>query len=619
MGLYSSLRRRKKCLIKFIDEWCQNQSRIFILGSRLLYTFLLKLLDEDEDIPKIDIKFITKVFSCVCKHSGGGSKSSLNHEPFVAILDQLVVDLGINKQALPSQHSHFLVYIINTYFTNIKNHLLRNLIVYTRKYLLVLLKEEFNGAYEEHYGRMVRQIIDIEIIDKQNDYAAPEQIKQRLEIIHERFHQQFGSYLSSLDKGGKWIMDRIKYIYQLSKVSEHEVKLVPLASFTIKNITIDKRTIKTLFDKSHGKSRKKSQCRKKQAHFNSVFKFNKPKGYHVSSMLTNGVELTILFERHTSTRKRKYQWRYKDKGPPSKKRRLNNNIDVDMSETDGEPNNNNHQVIDATPKKQVVGVDLGRKSIFVSYRKVEDENDEKKPKQAEPTKYRRHKLDHWSNGHWQFESGVLRKNRKLKKWKDNQEEFMTTEGSKTIYMAEEELMSLGIANNAEHAIQSFKRAYINLPVLTGFYFKHRHQRLLFWTYGRRQRAMVRLCNAIAGDSDIIAIGDPLFDPSSKFYTPAPTKAIVKRLKQLYPTKVHIIDEYNTSKLCSKCFSKLKFTNMKTRSNKTDVRVQRCTNPKCKIVWNRDFNSARNMARLYVHERDNNGARLAPFQRPDNDN
>jgi transposase len=46
----------------------------------------------------------------------------------------------------------------------------------------------------------------------------------------------------------------------------------------------------------------------------------------------------------------------------------------------------------------------------------------------------------------------------------------------------------------------------------------------------------------------------------------------------------------------------------------DVRVQRCNN--CNKYWNRDVNAARNMRALYVYQRDNNGARIPAFKRPE---
>jgi hypothetical protein len=76
--------------------------------------------------------------------------------------------------------------------------------------------------------------------------------------------------------------------------------------------------------------------------------------------------------------------------------------------------------------------------------------------------------------------------------------------------------------------------------------------------------------------------------SSRGYTPAPTVAVIKELQHLYPNKLVLVDEYNTSKLCSLCYSPLKQT-------KTEGKVNWCV-LHCGVYWNCDVNTACNRLR-----------------------
>ena len=70
----------------------------------------------------------------------------------------------------------------------------------------------------------------------------------------------------------------------------------------------------------------------------------------------------------------------------------------------------------------------------------------------------------------------------------------------------------------------------------------------------------------------------------------PVKRIVKELRRW--CRVETIDEFNTSKKCSKCLSdteKMKYPEMRTVND-----VLRCKNELCRTYFDRDINGARNM-------------------------
>ena len=213
----------------------------------------------------------------------------------------------------------------------------------------------------------------------------------------------------------------------------------------------------------------------------------------------------------------------------------------------------------------------------------------------------------WSNKTWQFESGLSICNTLINRWKKKHPAIIKFEQELSEAYIQSHIQAAS-ANHLQHVYQC-------LATVSKFYFKRRHCRLQFWLYNRRQKALNKLCKDIGKEADIIAIGDPVFSSVSRGYAPTPTLTIVKELQHLYPNKVHLIDEYKTSKLCSTChLQQLEFTKMKIPgSGRTNMRIQRCKN--CKTYWNRDVNAARNMRALFVHQRDNNGARIPEFDRP----
>ena len=162
------------------------------------------------------------------------------------------------------------------------------------------------------------------------------------------------------------------------------------------------------------------------------------------------------------------------------------------------------------------------------------------------------------------------------------------------------------------SIQSFEytASTKHLPTVCQFYFKRCHSRLQFWLYNHQQLALNRLCIDIGKQASVIAIGNPTFLAFSQFYAPTPTKTVIKELQHKYPTKVVLIDERNTSKLCSDCHRELTFTKMKMSNNRQNVRVQRCRH--CNKYWNCDVNAAHNMQSLYVYMCKHNGTRMPGF-------
>jgi hypothetical protein len=232
-------------------------------------------------------------------------------------------------------------------------------------------------------------------------------------------------------------------------------------------------------------------------------------------------------------------------------------------------------------------VDLGRKSIFTSVRASDQQ------------------VHSWSNQQWQHASGVIEINRKLNVWKQARPWFVELE---------HDIPTTKTAHTNQVKL-NFIYVYVHLNTFCDFYFKTRHKRINMNTYIKRKKAMAQMVRSIAGKvkkTTAIAIGDPTFNHASKPYASAPTVGVIKALQKHH--RVFLIDEYNTSKRCSKCHAPVESTTLKYKDvTKENYRVQLCKNllcirtpgvgsPACGCYWNRDVNAARNMIHKFNYQR-----------------
>jgi hypothetical protein len=121
----------------------------------------------------------------------------------------------------------------------------------------------------------------------------------------------------------------------------------------------------------------------------------------------------------------------------------------------------------------------------------------------------------------------------------------------------------------------------------------------FDKYRFQQKKIVEICKMLSGkvrpeeERNVIVGWGNWSNPNNsiiKGHKRGPVKRIVKELRKW--CRVETIDEFNTSKKCSKCLSdteKMKYPEMRTVND-----VLRCKNEKCRTYFDRDINGARNM-------------------------
>jgi len=614
-----------------------------ILASRFLHTHLVRLIVSNLPLPdKIDQSYINNIIRHVSRLNNNKADKAKNNDPTMIVTASLINFKINNIDNLPIRNNRISVCHAEQYSVNINTHLKHNWTGYTLKYLMFKLREAITGIEDKLINNKVIRRSCWRIIyhvcwNKDFDFNPPNSISN----IVDRISDDFVLFYDEFDKNEDGRMstgEAIRYFYWLIRETGgvHTMKLVPQSSLTVKSITIDETVCKTIRSKIEKKKneKKKKKVRKnkkknvknkpmkylnKSDSFKSIFQFNEPKNYQLSLIRTDGVAIDFIFQdpnNKTSKYKRKRTNQEEDDSDRSlKQQRVDGNddsdmeieaietaIDVSASNTNMKVNNTNvkvnntnvrvnHRYRNRRNRRAIIGVDLGRKDLFTSANHPNRDLCNAKG---------------WSNRQWQFESGLSIWNKQLRKWKNKNINILIFEAALGNDTA---IQSLTLAQSTRH----LQYVHDKLPVVVEFYFKRRHCRHVFWLCNRRQKAFNKMCHDIGKGANIIAIGNPTFDPSSRFHAPTPTKAVIKALCPKYPTKVQLIDEYNTSRLCSKCHQELTYTNMKTKSKKQNVRVQYCR--RCNQYWNRDVNAALNMRALYVYQRDNDGAQMPAFKRP----
>ena len=124
----------------------------------------------------------------------------------------------------------------------------------------------------------------------------------------------------------------------------------------------------------------------------------------------------------------------------------------------------------------------------------------------------------------------------------------------------------------------------------------------FDKYRLQQKKIVEICKMLSGktrpdeERNVIVGWGNWSNPNNsiiKGHKRGPVKRIVKGLRRW--CRVETIDEFNTSKKCSKCLSdteKMKY--LQADEMRTVNDVLRCKNEMCRTYFDRDINGARNM-------------------------
>lgn len=208
-------------------------------------------------------------------------------------------------------------------------------------------------------------------------------------------------------------------------------------------------------------------------------------------------------------------------------------------------------------------------------------------------------------------------NKNFKNWRLTSKEYHKMTNWQNLYKHQEKItrsvdldMEMARKDQKEQGINPYafsNKADLELSQMMGklkIYNSNRITRLK--EHGKRRKKST--CGKIAAklipkvSRSAVAIGDGTCWPGLKTkHIPGSIQSMAKAIKDTRRAEVIIVDEYNTSRLCSKCYGVLKSPGRNVDYN-NGKRWKRCDS--CKVSWDRDINAGNNMINILASELQN---------------
>jgi hypothetical protein len=277
--------------------------------------------------------------------------------------------------------------------------------------------------------------------------------------------------------------------------------------------------------------------------------------------------------------------------------------DIGLQKTENGIFIHNHQM-------KIVGLDPGKKSAATWV--VHDPSKQQKHRQwkgeeaSHTTLEDRYESDSLRGGEWRFLSGQKQYTFKMnKRMTEMCPEWRNVPTCKT-HSVQRCLASYECQNSLWPQI---KNAFFDESL---WYSKQRMRK-----FCKRQSAMEEVVSRITGTRDkqkqrqvVVAYGDGDKNGTLRGTSPMMSSALFNKVRQ--SARVVVINEHNTSKLCSCCHQAMK-------QFRNQFRMKHCTNSDCiRNVWDRDINAAINILNLFLElcytAEGGKGKRLEAFKR-----
>lgn len=240
---------------------------------------------------------------------------------------------------------------------------------------------------------------------------------------------------------------------------------------------------------------------------------------------------------------------------------------------------NKFQKLTINPSTRIIGLDPGRRSLYVAY----GGNNYKQT------------VFECSNARWREISGAQHGQQKRRNWHRKDTHLVS-------------MMNLGPSPKCctTEEYNAYLHHFLDLrDDILGFYRDPKWRRLRFKTRITRQKAYETLARELTcGDKKcIIAYGSGGFSSTSKGHAPTPNKHLFLELKKR--CKVRLVSEYRTSQVCSNCSAQLQQTK--------HWGLKKCNNHSAEgipytfrflTLWNRDLNAARNIRFMFLYRNAN---------------
>ncbi len=246
----------------------------------------------------------------------------------------------------------------------------------------------------------------------------------------------------------------------------------------------------------------------------------------------------------------------------------------------------NYHRMEISDTDRLIGLDPGRGNLFVAAVRPSSEVNGVKDE-----------IIACSNREWREISGAKNAEKTVKTWMRSNEDIQQLATN----------LPTACCITTESYKQHLEYFLQNRDRLHGFYGARRWKRLRWKTMIQRQRAYNEIHARLSkGDKNtVIAYGGGKFHHASRGHPPTPNKHLFVELKRR--CKARLVDEFRTSKRCSKCHAE-------ADEYKRLWSVKKCTSNLCLTLWNRDVNAARNIRNMFVYRNDNNGESPEPFKR-----
>ena len=237
---------------------------------------------------------------------------------------------------------------------------------------------------------------------------------------------------------------------------------------------------------------------------------------------------------------------------------------------------------EALSTHRLVSVDPGRVSIFTGV--VYD------PEAERTLTHRSHTLNEvvsCRGRRFHTMCGHRRRTAKMKRW---------TVRDSVVHAFNEEMPSAKTA-----AVDVYERVIVHilrsLNAVSAFYGSRRARKLRWHTHMAEQRGFDTLIAEITGGrpDTVVAYGDGSFSSSWAGTEPTPTTKFQKRLAR--NCRLHMVDEFRTSKLCCSCHGEMR--GMPAGGSRL-YGVRLCQDTAChRAKWNRDVNGAINIQNRFL--------------------
>jgi hypothetical protein len=566
-----------------INNVVSQSTRVCYQVSRVLQLHLQRVIENNLPFPDIlNVTFIRRLFMLVQgRPANQGTTDGTYHdlvETYNTIYLPVVGTYALNRENSPSQ---VIAYLAQNYTVNIQQHIIIHFELMNKQWIKQsLIIRGLPLADAKQLSHEIWNFCSDE--DQGHDQDQEEDAS---------FYEEWRFFIDPIRASNTNVPAKIERMFHLnilftawaSKLSS----LVPIYTHDAKYIRIDTISLFEMLGRTRatGLQREEFQIQRQEifrTHFNLPSRLfsNNDRIPHFSYMIdTDGVGASV----HV------FRWKWilirENESNAARQERLANAREERL--------NTLYEGIQERADQQNltwIGVDPGRKNV-VTAAELDDEND-----------------------HWSFKLTAKEYHHRIKaNERKQQKEACFRRAGVLDWLQESPTMK---THSAGASLECIRRTFATNHLSRVFAVTNSRQaKHLRWrVHIHRMKTLDQVCRAIAGDNPrntIVGYGSGSFNPSSPGHKPTPTRDryIKNRLKYVHRLTVLDVWEFNTSQICSCCFAPVKLCGVATRQDPfmTPANiitnhhfVRRCTNPRCRTIWQRDVNAARNIAYLALH-------------------